>query len=325
MAIETLPSAADVKAAFDIDRAGRSDAALKQILVALFEAMMSNYAGIFADRDSEYLHDFRVAMRRSRTVLGQFKQVLPRREVERFGRVFAWLSEITSPVRDLDVYLAAFAAYQAAVPLKLQAALEPLGEFLAQRRRIEHARLIKALRSRRYQRFAALWHEFLLAPAPVRSRLKNAARSIQAVADERIRKVWRQVMREGRAISAASPEEQVHALRKRCKKLRYLIEFFVELYPPKKIATLIKALKRLQENLGTYQDLHVQAAALRGFDAQMIRVPPVTHAAMDRLVRDLARRQLQAREEFARCFARFDTKGNRALARRLFAEGGDRG
>ena len=70
--------------------------------------MKDNEKGIIDDIDSEFLHDFRVAVRRTRSLLGQIRYVLPKRRVTRFKRDFAWLGEVTGPARDMDVYLLSF-------------------------------------------------------------------------------------------------------------------------------------------------------------------------------------------------------------------------
>jgi hypothetical protein len=142
---------------------------------------------------------------------------------------------------------------------------------------------------------------------------------VAEVARRRLRKVLRRALREGEAIGADSPPEDLHALRKTCKKLRYLLEFFQSLYPPRKVARLIKALKSLQDNLGDFQDLQVQSAALPKFAEQMAvegEVPGRSLLAMGMLIEDLQHRQRQTRDEFAGRFAEFSRKKNR----RLFAE-----
>ncbi|HSQ57152.1 MAG TPA: CHAD domain-containing protein, partial [Gemmata sp.] len=88
-------------------------------------------------------------------------------------------------------------------------------------------------------------------------------------ASRRIWKLYRRVLREGAAITPASPPEAIHDLRKTAKKLRYLMEFFRSLYPTDKIGPLVKILKGLQDHLGAYQDVHVQIGQLRQFSAEL--------------------------------------------------------
>ena len=79
-----------------------------------------------------------------------------------------------------------------------------------------------------------------------------------------IGKRYRGVLRRGREITSASSDESLHALRIRCKRLRYLLEFFRPTY-----GELLKAettrLKELQDVLGEFQDACVAAGLLRRY------------------------------------------------------------
>ena len=52
--------------------------AYRAVLANLRDAMVSTWDGTAADLDPEYLHDFRVAVRRTRSVLGAAKHVRAR-------------------------------------------------------------------------------------------------------------------------------------------------------------------------------------------------------------------------------------------------------
>jgi CHAD domain-containing protein len=140
------------------------------------------------------------------------------------------------------------------------------------------------------------------------------------LADSRIRKVFKQVRKDGNAIYADSPAEALHELRKDCKKLRYLMEFFQSLYPKPEIRELIKQLKILLDNLGEFQDLQVQAEALETFGEQMLKegVPARTLMAMGILVGQLLTRQAQAREAFFNLFKQFGSETNLQAFKQLF-------
>ena len=101
----------------------------------------------------------------------------------------------------------------------------------------------------------------------------------------------RRVRKEGRAIGPDSPPEEMHELRKSCKKLRYLMEFFQSLYPAVEVRGC-QALKTILDNLGGFQDLAVQAAHLREMAARMRAeglAEPGTLLAMGTLIGDLLR------------------------------------
>jgi CHAD domain-containing protein len=134
--------------------------------------------------------------------------------------------------------------------------------------------------------------------------------------------VYKRVLKEGRAIQPETPAEALHELRKTCKKLRYLMEFFMSLYPTSEIKALIKVLKNLQDNLGEFQDYEVQVSTLKQFSQQMMaegNAPAETLMAMGILVEDLNKRQHQARDEFAARFEKFSLPDNQKHFRALFA------
>jgi CHAD domain-containing protein len=300
----------------------RADTAVRTILLNQLAAMTANQTGAREGLDPEYLHDFRVAVRRTRTALGQFRDVFPQRARKRFRNGFAWLGEVTGPPRDLDVYLLHFPDYQARLPPAVQDDLQPLADFLRRHRETEQAGLAKALDSYRCRQLLQRWRVFLEAPAPRSTSLANARRPVQEVAVETIARAFRRVVRQGEGITKASPAADLHQLRKSCKKLRYLLEFFQPLYPAGKINRLIKALKGLQENLGTFQDLEVQGAPSRVFGQQMADVmphPARTLIAMGILVASLAAQQLAVRREFKSSFADFCRARNRKLFETLIS------
>ena len=78
--------------------------------------------------------------------------------------------------------------------------------------------------------------------------------AVARLAADRIARAHRRVFRDGGAISATSPPESLHDLRKRCKELRYLLEFFSSLYEPADHWQAVRELKALQDCLGEFQD-----------------------------------------------------------------------
>jgi len=156
---------------------------------------------------------------------------------------------------------------------------------------------------------------------PARSTLPNAHCSTLDVANQRIWRMVRRVIKEGGAINASSPPEDLHELRKSCKKLRYLMEFFQSLYPADEIQHLIKALKFLQNQLGEYQDVHVQIASLATFRTQMKFESGVTDRTLVQLIL-FYRRSNNAKARYAKslrhALATFAENKNRAAFRRLF-------
>jgi CHAD domain-containing protein len=300
----------------------RADQATRIILQHLLHTIELNEAGTRKGTDTEFLHDFRVAIRRTRSALGQIKGVLPQQTLNRYKREFAWLGQATGNTRDLDVYLLNFDDYRNSLPDSMQAHIEPLRGFLQRHWQIEHKALVKALDSGRYRRLITSWRSFLEKPVNERSTLPNARKTVYEVACKRIWRMYRRILKEGQAIETDTPAEALHELRKTAKKLRYLMEFFQSLFPAGQIRQLIKVLKELQNNLGDFQDFEVQVQTLKRFSQQMVEedmAPAGTLLAMGMLIEGLERRQQQARQEFAERFSSFSLPENQARFRTMFA------
>jgi CHAD domain-containing protein len=126
------------------------------------------------------------------------------------------------------------------------------------------------------------------------------------------------VARRGAAITKDSPAESLHDLRKRCKELRYALEFFAPLHDPSAYAKVVGDLKRLQTCLGDFQDTEVQIGEIRTLAAAMLaagEVPAVTLLAMGEVTAGLAVRQRAARADFERLFTAFaDVDGQRRMS-----------
>lgn len=295
--------------------------AMGRVYGRLLEVMRLNEAGVRADIDSEFLHDFRVAVRRTRAGLGQLKGCLAAAEVAPFRSEFSWLGGITGPTRDLDVYLLKMPAYRATLPPSAAAALEPLAVYLGERQREAQRLLTRRLQSDRYRILVVRWAALLERVAAGEAAGREGLEPIRAVASRRIWRTYRRVLRRGGAIDTDSPAASIHRLRIDCKKLRYLMEFFRSLYPHGEISASIKALKKLQDSLGNFNDYEVQQASLMGFSEQMVAgdlAPVSTLMAMGRLVERLERGQQQERDRFHERFDRFAAARNRNHFQRLF-------
>jgi CHAD domain-containing protein len=326
LALELFDRHPQVEAAKPVLRLGpdqRSDEAMKTVLRCQLPAMRRNLDGLRRNLDTEFLHDFRVAVRRTRSALAQVPGVFPRSVTERYRRGFSWLGKATGPVRDLDVYLLSLPAYSAALPEDLRPGLAAIERLLQRQHRVEHRRLVASLATSRYDRLMAGWEEFLNKDVPRASSLPNATRPIGELAGERIRRSHRRVLKKGRAIKNGSPPAKLHRLRIECKKLRYLLEFFSSLYPEREVRRLVRALKKLQDNLGDYNDYVVQQQWLRSMLDRLAQngpVPDLTRSAVQEILRQLEDRRRSTREAFHSRFELFADRSVSAVFQRLFGE-----
>ncbi len=294
--------------------------AARKILRQLLDTMQANIPGILADLDTEFLHDFRVAVRRTRSALGQIEGVFSPEVTERFRRDFAAIGLMTNQLRDLDVYLLDADRYRQLLPEALRPHIEPMFAHLAAARKKALRAVKRGLQSPQTSEILQEWERFINAPLAPEAAGPNAAVPVRDFASPRIYRRYRQIVKHGQKITSDTPDEALHALRIRCKKLRYLLEFFASLYPEAEINPLIKQLKKLQDNLGRFNDLSVQCddllAMVQHFSC--IPQPGLTPAAIGCLVGTLLAEKKQVRRQFQKIFAQFAAGKNHRRFRRLF-------
>ena len=128
------------------------------------------------------------------------------------------------------------------------------------------------------------------------------------VAHGSIKKAWKKVIRHGRQISTETTDAELHALRIDCKKLRYLLEFFSSIFPPKNIVPVIRKMKELQENLGDFVDFSVQLQFLydRLNAMHAGEKERLCAASLGGLMVTLFQKKEEARREFHKTFRSFD-------------------
>lgn len=288
--------------------------AVQIILTYLLNVMQANEQGIRNAIDTEFLHDYRVAVRRTRSILGQIKQVFPDKVTDHFKQAFRWLGMITGPTRDLDIYLLTFDEYMRELPAGLQNDLLPFRHFLQRHWKVEHERLCKTLESSRYHKLIGEWQHALENKNFRTHTAINAEKPAKQVAHQSIWKLYKKILKEGMSITEQSRDEDLHELRKTCKKFRYLIEFFHDYYPDKQIKKALKTLKLLQANLGDFQDLSIQITQLNRFAQDMQNeglAETKTIMAMGVLVEKLITRKQAVRAQFRACFREFTSPGKR--------------
>jgi CHAD domain-containing protein len=222
--------------------------------------------------DPEALHDFRVAVRRTRSGLKYSAGVLSRKERKRFQAEFSRLQDVTGPARDYEVWIASLPED------------DPLRLVLAGYYDVARREAVAALESPDTKMLMARWHT-ALAALP----MGNTAVSSEATIGE----LHQRVMEAAAAAGVDAPAEDLHRLRKRVKELRYLIELFVD--PGER--PVRKPLKKLQDALGDVQDAAVQRAWLT---EHIDEVGPV-----DVRLKELDERDAVARAAYVELFAQF--------------------
>jgi len=307
------------KFSLQLDPADTARQAMARIYQVLLDSIERNIPGVLEDWDSEFLHDLRVAIRRTRSGLSLVTKVLPDAMAQRFKSSFGLLGRVTGPTRDLDVYLLNRDAYLDRLPPALRPGLELYFADLARRRQIEQKRLVRALRSKKSKAVLSAWRRSL--HRPDRHPAPHAAMPVRELAGRIIAKRFKRVLRDGSGLHAVTPDAEVHLLRIQCKKLRYAIEFFSSLYPKDEIHLVVRQLKRLQDILGSFNDLSVQQEMLRRTLAEQgceSRHNALWAAALGALMQSLYEEQEALRDHFTEAFEQFSDPATIALFHDLF-------
>lgn len=205
-----------------------------------------------AGADAEELHQFRVAVRKTRAYLQTLHEYFP--DADDFLAEFDWLAGTTNRLRDTDVLLAS-----------LQQDIDAdIARALTTRRAAELRQLRRALQGRRCRALLHRWRDWL-AQLPERDDLKKKARLPAALLlQNRCLRQCRTLLKRGDAIDPfAAPARTLHKLRIRSKRLRYFLEAFAPYLDLRGVKSLQKHLKALQELLGSHQDATVAIAHWR--------------------------------------------------------------
>ncbi len=291
-----------------------SATAVATALLGFLDELEANVAGALDDVDTEFLHDLRVAVRRTRSILKLLGDALPEGMAARVVPEFRWLGQITTPTRDLDVYLLGVDDMAASITSPND--LVPFAAHLRRRRNAVRRELVRELRSRRFADLRESWRadlERVIATDP-----RDGSPTVRVFANDRLHRTFRTVRKRAAAISAESPAEDIHTLRKKCKELRYLLEVFAPILDRRAYKQVIGDFKELQQVLGEFQDGEVQALALRTFAQEMIDqggAPAAALLAMGDLAARFDERQRHARSRAHRTPRRVPRQTRRSARR----------
>jgi triphosphatase len=259
-------------------------------------------AGVRYSDDPEYIHDMRVAVRRSRTALQLFGEYLRRKPLRKFRWALRQTGRRLGAVRDLDVALAKLAKQNGAEA-------DPHQQAIADRWRAERIRafdkLLEWLDSAEYRQFLADFARFCRTPGAGARRFVVDCH--EPPMPHQVRHVLASVLVNRFAhVRAFECEfdcepllapERLHALRIECKFLRYTLEFAQPLLgsPGDR---LIQQLKGLQEQLGDLNDAAVSQSLLADLQAEGHEGAHSYHAAQGALIDQLRSKVATAFTDF---------------------------
>jgi inorganic triphosphatase YgiF len=247
-----------------------ADANIEEVMVASFAAALrqwlGNEAAVQDGRDPEGVHQMRVALRRLRSLLTVFKDLIPDAQRKALSAELRTVVQALGPARDLDVFETELLApvLDARPDDRSLSALRDLAA-TARARAYDQARAAVAERSygRTLLRLSA-WLDMrgwrLGADAVDAEQL--AMPPVEA-ASALLDKALRKVLRRGRRFARLSPPER-HKVRIALKKLRYAADAVSDLFDPDLVKPYARRLSRLQDHMGRFNDAFVAGELVNG-------------------------------------------------------------
>ena len=233
--------------------------AFRAIIWNCLEHLHSNEAGMLEGRDSEYLHQMRVALRRQRSALSIFSRVFSKAAFAPVAQQLKWLAGQFGPARDWDVF-----ATQILIPVCASfpdhpgmAALREKCEQLRQQHNEIARHTVESAHYAEVMLQLGAWlstEAWLSQPNPAApAELPKAEAPVKKFATVLLAHRHRQLRKYDKELENFNVAE-LHALRIVAKKQRYMAEFFAGFYPPKEARRYICCLSALQDILGAMND-----------------------------------------------------------------------
>ncbi len=233
------------------------EAALQEIGRACLAHLLHNEAAAL-EKQPEGVHQMRVAVRRMLSAISSFKQLLPGADRRWISNELRWLVDVLGSARNLDVF-AIELLQPAREALTDEAGVADLAAALDEARWAAYDRVAQAINSERHAaEMLRLSHWF-----EARAWCKGSAEAgallaapIGDLAPRLLDRRWRNLRKRGKGFRRLTARQR-HKLRIAAKKLRYTIELLGNLFDHDALHPLVTRLKRLQDELGYANDLHV--------------------------------------------------------------------
>jgi CHAD domain-containing protein len=241
--------------------------------------MISSHHSSACAGDAEAVHQLRVAIARLRAAVSFFAPMVMDAEWLRLKKEIAWLNVSLGAARDSDVVIgyARRKRYRAW-------AQGITGQNLDERWMRDHRRLVRCLRSQRFQRLIEELSDWIVR-GPWAARWRTAARRKPAepltTCSEHMLARWhKQIIRKGRQLRSMDASRR-HRLRIKAKRFRYMLEALTDIFPARdqgELRRMHRHIKRLQRVLGDLRDLkrfgRLSAISPHEDDAPSDRRPP---------------------------------------------------
>ncbi|MGB3390073.1 MAG: CHAD domain-containing protein [Pseudaminobacter sp.] len=271
------------KMRFDAD--ATLDEVLDFILHSALQRLTESQPAARDSRDPEGIHQYRVALRRFRSVLGMMRPIVPSPQLEFLRGEAKWLMSALDEARAWDVFVTETLppAVRDHPSFEGFDALHDMAQSHRQAARDKARAAITSPRTAQFHITVGLWIERggwrEEAVPESRNLLAEPARDF---AGETLGRLHRKTLKRGRNFKHLTPQER-HRVRLAFKKLRYTADFFLPLFERRRKARrFARTLAAMQDEFGHFNDLAGAEALIRQIVAGAI--PLEAHRAAGALL-----------------------------------------
>jgi CHAD domain-containing protein len=232
----------------------------------------ANTRGAALGEDPEYLHQLRVGIRRLRSALRAFRELVQRRRASHLDKELRAVLRALGQVRDWDVFLQS----QRDPGLRRAARARRAAAQRTMRPILTRAPLQSLLRRVLYWARGEPWRASADPTAPL---VHLGARALQ--------RLYETLCSTAAHIDWSDPERR-HRVRIRLKRLRYGSECFAVGFPPAALERFEHRLRAMQHLLGELNDISVQQGLLRKLARANGLAQPVLRAQVQLAARERA-------------------------------------
>ncbi len=236
-----------------LDRNTGAHTAFRMIAWECLDHLQRNQPMVLHGDNVEGVHQMRVALRRLRSAIAVFHQIVSKERCIGILNELRWITEILGAARDLDVFIT-----QTLPPMLTSLPHQPgllhLNEKALASKAQAYAEARAAIHSQRYQRMILTLGSWLENEHWRQDTSRDPG--VINLANSVLEKRFKALRRHGQRLVQMHPEER-HATRIAAKKLRYAAEFFAGIYPSNRTRRFIQSLVQLQDVLGALNDIDV--------------------------------------------------------------------
>lgn len=256
-----------------LDCAGRATEGARLVLAARMEEMCALREAAIDWSDPEGVHDMRVASRRLRSAMGDFKSHFRKRRFERLRERVKRIADALGSVRDEDVAIIALDDLTKQAPADAKRGIQLIADERRARRENNRAALVGAISNvtlaELQAEFSLLQTESSFVPNDATPERSNGERLLEIHHERSFMDAGRKVVtrrlqrlnKSCRSLLRPFDVDRLHQARIEAKRLRYALELYESCWDDS-LAPFIEQISQMQSSLGELHDCDVWIADL---------------------------------------------------------------